>query len=108
MFLDKDSDAVVIDNLSRTLLQCSYVLFSHKFLKNELTGYALDGYSIRIGVSTGVKDMGFSFSLTTPERIYHLSAQTEADRDQWIEVIGNVISRQMTPQESASKFGKHY
>ncbi|KAL3285099.1 hypothetical protein HHI36_019223 [Cryptolaemus montrouzieri] len=64
-------------------------------------GYALDGYSVRIGVSAGVKDMGFSFSLTTPERIYHLSAQSEVDRDQWIEVIDSVIKRQMTPQESA-------
>ncbi|KAK9882706.1 hypothetical protein WA026_022757 [Henosepilachna vigintioctopunctata] len=71
--------------------------------KGELfIGYALDGYSIRIGVSAGVKDMGFSFSLTTPDRIYHLSAQTEADRDQWIEVIDNVIKRQTTPQESAT------
>lgn len=64
-------------------------------------GHALDGYSIRIGVSAGVKDQGFSFSLTTPDRTYNLSAQTEADRDHWIEVIERVIERPLTPQDVA-------
>ncbi|XP_018573579.1 arf-GAP with dual PH domain-containing protein 1-like isoform X2 [Anoplophora glabripennis] len=64
-------------------------------------GHSLDGYSIRIGVSAGVKDQGFSFSLTTPDRTYNLSAQSEHDRDHWIEVIGRVIDRPLTPQDSA-------
>lgn len=62
----------------------------------------MDGYGIRIGVSAGVKDQGFSFSLTTPDRTYNLSAQSEHDRDHWIEVIGRVIDRPLTPQDSAS------
>ncbi|CAH0545953.1 unnamed protein product [Brassicogethes aeneus] len=65
-------------------------------------GHALDGYGIRIGVSAGVKDQGFSFSLSTPERTYNLSAQTEADRDHWIEVIERVIEKPLSPQDSAT------
>jgi hypothetical protein len=60
----------------------------------------LDGYSIRIGVSAGVKDQGFSFALTTPDRIYNLSAQTESERDEWIEVIERVLARPLTRQDS--------
>ncbi|CAH1372261.1 hypothetical protein MTP99_013756 [Tenebrio molitor] len=63
-------------------------------------GDALDGYSIRIGVSAGVKDQGFSFALTTPDRIYNLSAQTESERDEWIEVIERVLARPLTRQDS--------
>ncbi|XP_030749997.1 arf-GAP with dual PH domain-containing protein 1-like [Sitophilus oryzae] len=62
-------------------------------------GHMADGYSIRIGVSTGVKDQGFSFMLTTPDRVYNLSAQTEIDRDHWIEVLERVIERPLTPQD---------
>ncbi|CAG9860608.1 unnamed protein product [Phyllotreta striolata] len=70
--------------------------------KGEIfVGSSLDGYSIRIGVSVGVKDQGFSFSLTTPDRIYNLSANTEHDRDHWIEVIQKVLDRPLSPQDSA-------
>ncbi|XP_076263875.1 arf-GAP with dual PH domain-containing protein 1-like isoform X2 [Rhynchophorus ferrugineus] len=64
-------------------------------------GYQTDGFSIRIGVSSGFKDQGFSFMLTTPDRVYNLSAQTEIDRDHWIEVLERVIDRPLTPQDSA-------
>ncbi|XP_017776171.1 PREDICTED: arf-GAP with dual PH domain-containing protein 1-like isoform X2 [Nicrophorus vespilloides] len=64
-------------------------------------GHALDGYGVRIGVSAGVKEhQGFTFTLTTPERAYNLSASSENDRDQWIQVIERVIERQMTPQDN--------
>lgn len=63
----------------------------------------MDGFSVRIGVSAGVKDQGFTFTLHTPERIYNLSAETELDRDQWIQVIEKVIERPLTPQDSSSK-----
>lgn len=67
------------------------------------SGHALDGYSVRIGVPSGVKDHAFSFTLNTPEKIYVLSAQSEHDRDDWIEVLERVIDRPVTPQDSASK-----
>lgn len=66
-------------------------------------GYSLDGYSVRIGVSAGVRDQGFSFALTTPDRVYNLSAQTEAERDEWIEVIERVLERPLTRQDESSK-----
>lgn len=54
-------------------------------------------------MSVGVKDQGFSFSLTTPERVYNLSAQTEAERDEWIDVIERVLERPITHQDTSSK-----
>lgn len=59
---------------------------------------------MRIGVPSGIKDHGFSFTLKTPEKVYILSAQTEHDRDNWIEVIDRVIERPLTPQDSSSKY----
>ncbi|CAG9824151.1 unnamed protein product [Phaedon cochleariae] len=64
-------------------------------------GHSLDGFSIRIGVAAAIKDQGFSFSLTTPDRTYNLSAQTEHDRDHWIEVIQRVLEKLLTPQDLA-------
>ncbi|KAL1517223.1 hypothetical protein ABEB36_001016 [Hypothenemus hampei] len=64
-------------------------------------GHQSDGYGIKMGVSSGVKDQGFSFMLTTPDRIYNLSAQSELDRDLWIEVLERVIERPVTAQDIA-------
>ncbi|XP_049778513.1 arf-GAP with dual PH domain-containing protein 1-like [Schistocerca cancellata] len=64
-------------------------------------GHMLDGYSVRVGVPPGAKDLKFSFTLRTPERAYHLSAETEDDRDEWIQVITKVLERHMTPQDSS-------
>ncbi|XP_060519852.1 arf-GAP with dual PH domain-containing protein 1-like [Cylas formicarius] len=62
-------------------------------------GQQCDGYSVRIGVTRGVKDQGFSFMLTTPDRVYNLSSQSELDRDHWIEVLERVIERPFSPQD---------
>ncbi|CAG9761654.1 unnamed protein product [Ceutorhynchus assimilis] len=64
-------------------------------------GHMADGYGIKMGVSTGVKDQGFSFMLTTPDRVYNLSAQSEIDRDLWIEVLERVIEKPLTAQDIA-------
>ncbi|KAH1010753.1 hypothetical protein HUJ05_005002 [Dendroctonus ponderosae] len=64
-------------------------------------GHMADGYCMNMGVSTGVRDQGFSFKLTTPDRIYNLSAQSEIDRDHWIEVLERVIERPLTAQDIA-------
>lgn len=64
-------------------------------------GHAADGYSLRIGVSMGVKDQGFSFMLTTPDRVYNLSAQSELDRDYWLEALERVIDKPLRPQDLA-------
>lgn len=64
-------------------------------------GHAMDGYSVRIGVVAGVRDQGFSFALQTPDRIFNLSASTESDRDQWLQMLEKVIDRPLSPQDSS-------
>lgn len=73
------------------------------FFYNVFLGHSLDGFGVRIGVSPGFKDQGFSFTLLTPDRSYNLSAETELDRDQWIQVLEQVIERPLTPQDTMSK-----
>ncbi|KAI4471164.1 arf-gap with dual ph domain-containing protein 1-like protein [Holotrichia oblita] len=63
-------------------------------------GYMSDGYSVRVGAKAGVKDLRFTFTLTTPERVFNLSAMSEVERDQWIAVIERVLERPLTPQDS--------
>ncbi|XP_065160209.1 arf-GAP with dual PH domain-containing protein 1-like isoform X2 [Atheta coriaria] len=67
-------------------------------------GHSLDGYAIRIG-SLRVKDhQGFNFTLTTPDRVYNLSALAEDDRDQWIQAIKHVLDQPLTPQDFTTPF----
>ncbi|XP_022905374.1 arf-GAP with dual PH domain-containing protein 1-like [Onthophagus taurus] len=63
-------------------------------------GHNMDGYAIRVGAQAGVKDLGFAFTLTTPERTYNLSAMTEDERDGWIQVIERVLERPLTFQDT--------
>lgn len=58
---------------------------------------------MRTGVPPGAKDQGFSFTLETPERTFLLSAQTEDDRIQWINIIQRVLDKPMTPQDASGK-----
>lgn len=85
------------------MLTWSYACGIINTLFISFSGHSLDGYSVRIGVPTGIRDHGFSFTLKTPDKMYILSAQSEHDRDDWIEVIERVIERPLTPQDSASK-----
>lgn len=62
----------------------------------------MDGFSVRVGVMPGFKDQGFSFTLRTPERSYNLSAETENDRDHWIQVLEKVIDRPLTHHDLTS------
>lgn len=64
-------------------------------------GHQLEGYSIRIGTSPGVKDQGFAFALRTPDRTFNLSAATEVDRDEWIQVVEAVLDKPLTPQDNS-------
>jgi tRNA A-37 threonylcarbamoyl transferase component Bud32 len=43
-----------------------------------------------------------AFSIVTPERIYHLFADTEKEMVQWIEALRNARPRAILPQEDAS------
>lgn len=63
-------------------------------------GHSSEGFSIKSGVQPGARDQGFSFTLETPDRTYLLSAQSEDDRAQWINVIQKVIDKPLTPQDA--------
>lgn len=75
------------------------------FPKGEIfLGYKLDGFSIRVGAAIGAKDQGFSFTLSTPERVYNMSVSSNAERDEWIDCIQKVFEKQLTPQDSSRKY----
>ncbi|KAK6640159.1 hypothetical protein RUM44_011845 [Polyplax serrata] len=63
-------------------------------------GNHLCGYSVRVGVPPNVKDHGFSFTLCTPNQTFYLSALKEEERDKWITLIGETLSKQLTPQDN--------
>lgn len=63
----------------------------------------MDGYGVRVGVSPKSKDQGYSFTLRTPDRSFHLSAEIEEERDEWIQALDLVIEKPLSPQDNASK-----
>ncbi|XP_063605483.1 arf-GAP with dual PH domain-containing protein 1-like isoform X1 [Penaeus indicus] len=66
-------------------------------------GHKDDNYSIKEGAPRGCKDQDFSFSLTTPERTYVMSAPTSDERARWIQAINTVLERVLRPQDNQSK-----
>jgi len=52
------------------------------------------------GSSQTVKDPGFGFTLHTPERVFHFSAESEQERKEWMDVLHFVISSPLSPQDS--------
>lgn len=80
---------------------CTLFLYLFIFI---FLGYNLEGYGVRVGVVPGYRDMGYSFTLHTPERAFCLSTTCEEDRDGWIAVIDKVLQRPLTPQDSSSEF----
>lgn len=66
-------------------------------------GHSSDGFAVRLGVPPGAKDQGFSFTLETPDRNFLLSAQSDDDRTQWINVIQKVLDKPLTPQDATGK-----
>lgn len=82
-----------------------YVIFQDAYPKGEIfLGHMMDGYGVRVGVSPKSKDQGYSFTLRTLDRSFHLSAETEEDRDEWIQVLDRVIERPLTPQDNFSEY----
>uniref|UniRef100_A0A1B6CL23 Arf-GAP domain-containing protein n=2 Tax=Clastoptera arizonana TaxID=38151 RepID=A0A1B6CL23_9HEMI len=66
-------------------------------------GHMLEGYSVRIGVPIGTRDHDFTFTLTTPERLFYLSAMSSFDRDLWIEAIQAVLNKPLTSYHRTQK-----
>lgn len=91
-------------NHNLQLLILLIVIFRVKNVLFYFTGHSADGYNVRPGVGISGKDQGFPFTLHTPDRVFNLSASSENDRDQWIQVLEKVIERSLTPQDSLSKY----
>ena len=66
-------------------------------------GHKDNGYRVKMGVPPGCKDMGFSFTLCAPDRDFHLSAETDRIRDNWIRTLRKVTETPLSVQESSSK-----
>ena len=75
------------------------------FPKGEIfIGTKDKGFAVRDGVTPGVKDTGYTFTLKTTERDYHFSAETEEDMHDWVLIIKSVISKPLSPQDSSCMF----
>lgn len=45
-----------------------------------------------MGVPPGQKDQGFSFTLKTPDRKFFFSAETAVERNEWVEILRDLIA----------------
>lgn len=89
--------------MKNKLINLFYLKDAHP--KGEIfLGHSSDGFAIKTGVPPGARDQGFSFTLETPDRTYLLSAQSDDDRSQWMNVIQKVIDKPLTPQDATSEF----
>lgn len=62
------------------------------------------GYSVEAGVPDGKDAPGFGFTLTTPNRVFYLSAESKEDMDKWIDSLQKVMETPLTPQDSRCKY----
>jgi hypothetical protein len=75
-------------------LSCSLSsLFKDAYAKGEIVlGTKAEGYDVTSGCTEREPPHGYGFEITTPHRKYELSAASEEERDEWIEVLNDVIS----------------
>ena len=75
------------------------------FPKGEIfIGTKDKGFAVRDGVTPGVKDVGYTFTLKTTDRDYNFSAETDEDMRDWVLIIKSVISKPLSPQDSSCMF----
>lgn len=63
-------------------------------------GHTSSGFSVVPGFGPGFREQGFGFILHTPERAYQFSAETEAERSEWMKSIGNILETPLVPQDN--------
>ncbi|EDO47919.1 predicted protein [Nematostella vectensis] len=74
------------------------------FGKGEVyIGSKEEGFSITEGITTEHKPIGQCLTLKTPNRVYNLSADTENERQMWVDAIQSIVSMPMTDQEKKGK-----
>lgn len=66
-------------------------------------GHSTDHFRVLQGVPPGSRDQGFSFTVHTPHRTFLLSADTFAERQEWIQAIESVFNKPLTPQDNSRK-----
>lgn len=92
-----------LDN--RRLMYFEDPMDAHPKSKVIVIGSRDRGFSVVEGLSfVHAKDPGFGFTLKTPERHYHFSADSQQDRHEWIMVLEHVINLPMSPQDSKILF----
>ena len=67
----------------------------HFHLRTDTQGFNVDTLQSKFHLLT--PQSLFTFRIVTPSRVYHLSAQTEAARREWIHVISHVIALVSVP-----------
>lgn len=75
------------------------------FAKGEIfLGYQEKDFAVLDGLPSGMKVQGFCFTLRTPERNFHFSAEINDDKMKWMEILRGVIAQPLSPQDSSSMF----
>lgn len=64
-------------------------------------GHTTSGYSVVSGFVPGFREMGFGFTLHTPDRAFQFSAETEGDRGEWIKAVDKVLKTPLLPQDNS-------
>ena len=104
---------IVLSYKFRRSFQCSYSKFSlliflslqAAFPKGEIyLGTTEKGFCVRDGVPPGIKDPGCTFTLKTPDRHFHFAAESEEEKNSWIEILRDVIQKPLSPQDTSRMF----
>lgn len=64
-------------------------------------GHTTSGYSVVSGFVPGFREMGFGFTLHTPDRAFQFSAETDGDRSDWIKAVDKVLKTPLVPQDNS-------
>ena len=79
-------------------------MFQGALPKGEVyIGHRDAGFSIGNVSSRNSGDNGLEFTLTTPERVFALKAESTDDKNQWVTVLEDVISTPPTAADIRSK-----
>lgn len=74
--------------------------FQNPFAKGEIyLQEKKEGFIVIIGVPSGLKEYRYGFTLVTPERKWLFGADTERERDEWIDILNAVINTPEQPHD---------
>ncbi len=77
-----------------------FSIFKDAFAKGEIVlGTKGEGYDITTDFAEKQPPQGYGFEITTPGRKYEFSAASEEERDEWVNVLNDVMAVSMSPVE---------